>query len=291
MAEETEPTEVEMRNLAPLVPKPGDRCTDALFRYLKRQFEIFDFLFFVIHLAKHADKSRFAAAEALAKLGSEEHMERFKRVQEDKEPTFDKLKSFAEYQSENMLIRFADNFLCYLSEITQMCILKRPELLRSNEQVKLDDVLKFSSYKELVSFLTDRKINELSYGGIRDIADYFLQRLGLALTESEDQSTRLSVAIELRNISTHNRGVVNDLFLRRLASVPHGLIFTRGKRFHAGYDELTLLANNMCMIAKRLDDLCSVKFRLQRKAYKTWKSPNKGGSRRSAASSPLKQRA
>ena len=212
------------------------------------------------------DKNRYTAAEALSKMGSQEHIEHFKRVQENKEPAFGKLKSFAEYQSENMLIRFADNFLCFVSEIIQACIHKRPELLRSNEQVKVDEVLKFTSYRQLVSYLTDRKINELSYGGLKDIADYLMQRLGVPLVTSKEESALLNVGIELRNISTHNRGIVNDLFLRRLPEVPHGYNFTKGKRFHAGYDELAPLANNMCAIAKRLDDLCATKFGLQRKS-------------------------
>jgi hypothetical protein len=48
-------------------------------------------------------------------------------------------------QIENVTIRMVDNFLCFLSDTIQSCMKKRPEMLRSSETVKIEDVLKFSS--------------------------------------------------------------------------------------------------------------------------------------------------
>ena len=83
---------------------------------------------------------------------------------------------------------------------------KKPELLRSREQIKTEDVLQFTSRRDLVDFLVNRKLNELSYGGLRGIEEFMDQRLNVVLVDNDDERSRLSIAIELRNIYTHQPG-------------------------------------------------------------------------------------
>ena len=60
-------------------------------------------------------------------------------------------------------------------------------------------------------------------------------RLKLPLAENETERTELGIAIDLRNIYTHNRGVVNELFLNRISGRAHSYEFLEGKRFNAGF--------------------------------------------------------
>ena len=247
-----------------------DLCTGALYRYLRRHFLIFDFFFFGIHLATAQDSMGFTAAKALAENGSEADQARLERWEANKQPTFKKLQSFGEFQSENICIRSVDNFLAYISETIQMCMKSRPEMLRSREMISIEDVLRFGEYDSLIEFLVERKINELSYGGIREVNSFLTDRTGINLWSSDEERSLLGISVELRNLYTHNRGVVNDTFLRKTKGASHSYQFIRGKRFHADFDEIVTLTNNMFTISVRLDCEVSNKYDLPRREYESW---------------------
>lgn len=260
-----------------LVPRSiasATACSKAAYRFQLQHHRIFDFFFFGLGLVTFVDKGRFNAAKALAGAGgSEQDKARFEAVKNDPEPTFRKLISFSGYQSEIMVIRSVDNFMSFLSETLQACMFKKPELLRSKEQIKTEDALRFSNRRDFVDFLVSRKLNELSYGGLRGIEEFFDQRISVPLIESEQERTALSVAIELRNLYTHNRGVVSELFLSRLHGKTQGYDFVMGKRFHADFDEIVRLGNNLFDIAIRLDSTILKKFGVERKRFTTWDGP------------------
>jgi hypothetical protein len=257
----------------PRMPRRQAACSEAGYRFQLQHFRIFDFFLFAVMLSTNADKVRFTAAKVLAGVGVTEYVANFEKVQENPQPTFRKLQSFGEYQSELMIIRSVDNFMSFLSETLQACMSKQPELLRSNEQIRTEDVLRFSNRRELVDFLVNRKLNELSYGGIRGIEEFLDQRLNVTLVDNDDERSQLGIAIELRNIYTHNRGVVNELFLSRLGAHEHAYKFAQGERFHADFDQIVGFANNLFDIAVRLDDRALAKFGLQKKRYVTWDAP------------------
>ncbi len=257
----------------PRAPKCLASCSEAGYRFQLQHFRIFDFFMFALRLSTRADEVRFTAAKALADGGSDKDCAIFKKVQQDPKPAFRKLKSFGSYQSELMMIRLVDNFMSFLSELLQACMSKKPELLRSKEHIKTEDALRFTNRRELVDFLVNRKLNELSYGGLRGIEEFLDQRLGMALVDNDAERTALSVAIELRNIYTHNRGIVNELFLSRIASREHTYKFVQGKRFHADFDEIVGFANQLFDIAVRLDSDAIAKFSVKKKRYETWDAP------------------
>jgi hypothetical protein len=259
--------------LMPRAPKRDASCSEGGYRFQLQHFRIFDFFLFALRLSTNADEARFTAAKALASVGDKEYVANFEKVQQNPQPMFRKLQSFGGYQSELMIIRLVDNFMCFLSETLQACMSKKPELLRSKEQIKTEDVLRFTNRRDLVDFLVNRKLNELSYGGLRGIEEFLNQRLNIALVNNDDERSRLSIAIELRNIYTHNRGVVNELFLSRMAGHRHDYNFVQAKRFRADFDEIVGFANNLFDVAIRLDGQALAKFGLQKKRYVTWDAP------------------
>jgi hypothetical protein len=265
-------------NSFPIYPENKHLCTEKLYYFLRRHFSIFDLLFFNIDLARNADRVRLVAATALAKTGEDKHAKALEEAEKNKDAMFKKLQSFSVLQSENLCIRLADNLLCYISEIIQACMLKRPELLRSGEMIAIEDVLKFSSYAELTAFLVDRKLNELTYGGIKGISAFLTERTGFDLFSNENERALLTLSIELRNIYTHNRGVVNELFLKR-TSTARSLFpawrFKQGERFHAGFTSTTVLANNMYRIASKIDAQAATKFKIKKKTYGKWDQERK----------------
>ena len=161
-------------------PKRTTICTEAFSRFLRDYHENLDSFFFLVRLVAQADEGRARAAKALIVVGGEpEEVERLEKSAADPDATLRQLKRFSSVQSRNLTNSTVNGFQRYFSEIIQAAALKRPELLRSSETVRIDEVLRFRRYKDLISFLIDKKINELSYGGIRGMEAYFGDRLGI----------------------------------------------------------------------------------------------------------------
>lgn len=159
---------------------------------------------------------------------------------------------------EMMLCRGAENFLTYVSELLALVFRSRPETLRSSETVRLDAVLKHPTMEELVRDLAERRVNQLSYQGMRDLSAYLSERLGFELFPQAEDLERAVRIIESRNLIVHNRGIVNDLFLSRVPStagkVGEPLTFDTNQIF----DDLEFIALSVYSV----DDRAVRKFRL-----------------------------
>jgi hypothetical protein len=250
------------------VGEAGALCTKPLIFYLREQSRIFGFLFFASDLAHRADEGRLRAARVLANTSDANKRDEAQRllevVERNKEPTFQRLQQFNKIITDNMIAGFVNNFLCYLAELLQLCMVLRPELLRSSETVRLDDILSFNNFSDVIEYLSEKKINDLSYGGMRDIESFVKSRLGALLWMDDNERMLLILATELRNIVTHNRGRVNRLFLNKIQGLAHAFSFEIGNRHRIEFYDLVLLANNMATIAIRLDEQPAVKFGIDR---------------------------
>lgn len=262
----------------PVKPKQTQLCSYALYRFLRRYELIFDFFFFGINLATRADKGRNIATEALIKIDlditEEERSQKLKNLREENH-AFKELQRFGAFQSENMCIRTSDNFMSFVSEIIKSAMLKRPELLKSNETVKIEDIMRFTDYDSLTTWLVEKKLNDLMYSGIRGIEDFLKERTGFKIAENEKEHCLLSICIELRNIYTHNRGRVNEIFLKRLPKYKHDFLFKEGEYFHTEFDDLSILSSNVLNLAKRLDEKIAKKYKTPRKRYSSWLKESK----------------
>ena len=221
-------------------------------------------------MATSIDKQRLVAAKALAKFGSEEDRLRLEELNDSPQQMFDKLTTFSNLQSENLCIRSIDNFTSYLSEIVQRVMKKRPEILKSSESILLEDVLEFKNYRDLIEFISNRKINELSYKKLSEFEKFLKDRTGLFFTDIKKDRSTLMLGIEARNIYTHNRGVVNEVTLRKLSEMNIDHDLKHGERYHMGFDELTQLQNASMRIARNIDSRFAEKFRIQRKKFSTF---------------------
>ncbi|NEX94649.1 hypothetical protein [Caulobacter sp. 17J65-9] len=254
--------------LSAITPR-GDRiCSAALYRFFVDYYDAANFFMFVIKLVGQADEGRMRAAKALSTI-SPEDAERYKKTLEKPNLVLNQLSRFSSHQSKNMVLSATNSFLCYYSEIIQAAINKRPELLKSSQTIRLDEVLAFKRYSDIVSYLVDKRINSLSYGGILQMEEYMRDRLGIETFKDDDQKHLLLIFIELRNILTHNRGVVNDLFLSRVKN-HMGFKFRSGKQFHCDLDVFARLSKNCIDVACDIDKGVCEKFGIQRKRYATW---------------------
>lgn len=124
--------------------------------------------------------------------------------------------------------RFVDRYLLHVSEVLTALFTLRPEMLRSNEKVEIQFILEHTSMEELVKALIERKVTALAFEGMRKLAHYFDGHLKIPLFDTDEQLEVGVLAVELRNLFTHNQGVVNRLFKQR---VP-GFDCTLGERLN-----------------------------------------------------------
>ncbi|HEY8724212.1 MAG TPA: hypothetical protein VIL92_10195 [Gaiellaceae bacterium] len=129
---------------------------------------------------------------------------------------------------EMALQRQVDQYLTYLSHLIALLFRSRPETLHAGppgrqaetEAVSLDVILQHATMEDLLNTVVERRVENLAYKGMGELADYLGQRLGFDLFASDDQRHMAVLVVEVRNIITHNRAVVNDTFVRRVKESP-----------------------------------------------------------------------
>lgn len=258
-----------------IILDPKRLCTRALYRFVQDYHETVRFFLFTVNLATRADEMRLIASKALAGHGgSPEYIKGYEEAQANPSPVFDELKKFGSIQSQTLVLRASNAFLLYYSEIIQSAILKRPEILKSRQTIRWDELLGFTRFDEVVRYLIDKKVNELSYAGLGQMEEFMFERLGLAGSLSDEQRALVAIFVEIRNIYTHNRGVVNGIFLARVND-HMGFNFVDGEYFHTDFDAFYRLGGNCLEVAYTIDEAIAKKFGLKRKRYSVWRSGNK----------------
>jgi hypothetical protein len=249
-------------------PRGTGSCSDPFYRFISEYDELVQAFFFTVWNAARVDEVRNIASEALALV-------RDKAVEGTKEQkdfrngaAFKRVREYSPLLSRNLVVGMANNFFSYVSEMLQHVLRRKPEVLRSSERLTNEEVLQFTRVKELVAYMADKKVNELAYGGLKGVEDYVRDRLGIAMFENEDERIKLTILVELRNIHTHNRGVVNEIFLKRVGHRQLGdFEFTLDKKTHVNFDQFVLLSRNAIDVASRLDANLGKKFSVRRTAY------------------------
>lgn len=118
--------------------------------------------------------------------------------------------------------------------------------------------------------LPDRSHTQrLAYKSIEEVEKFTRDRTKVELFSDDNERLLLTVAIEMRNIYSHNRGNVSEVTLKRLARFDHSLALRRGERLNATIAELFELVDNLAVIARRLDASLAAKFKIRRMRYGT----------------------
>jgi hypothetical protein len=123
-----------------------------------------------------------------------------------------------------MLCRAVDNYLTYMKDLLALIFRTRPETLKSSETERLDFVLQYSTMEELISALSEKRVEELSYRSMQDLHNYLDKELGFRLFNKEELDNAVRINL-IRNIIVHNRGIVNRIFISKLpANSPANLL-------------------------------------------------------------------
>ena len=209
----------EIAQLPIFYPKGTMVCTDSLYFYFSDFSEIIDLFLMTVELASKIDESARQAAYVLVKIDkalddekvSTEELEARRNASLERIRTRGASKRLAQYATMNarhLVTSLADCFLAYLSRLIQSVLKRSRNTLKSGETIRIDDLLEFKTNRELLNFIIDRKINELSYGGMKKIEDYVKERFGISVFKDDKSRNMLIIFLELRNIYVHNRSML-----------------------------------------------------------------------------------
>jgi hypothetical protein len=159
---------------------------------------------------------------------------------------------------EMALSRSVDNFLSYVSDILTQAITTRPDLLKTQEQVTLEEVLHHASLEDFVRWAAERRVNQLSFKGLVDIAQYIEKRLGLTLHTTDEDWKSLKEAVAVRNIVVHRRAIADERFLWAMK----GTTLTPGQKFSVPREMLAETMKCTMRIVRDFDMRVAAKFNL-----------------------------
>lgn len=151
---------------------------------------------------------------------------------------------------EAAISRAVDNFLAYVSDILTQAITARPDLLKSEEKVTLEEVLEHDSIEDFTRWAAERRVNQLSFKGLGEIAQYVEKRLGLKIDASEEDWRYLNRAVAIRNLIVHRRAVIDERFLWAM----NDSTLTKGEKFTA---DAALLADTLACAMRIVGDFDS----------------------------------
>lgn len=186
-------------------------CREYFLTYAR----INSFFHFVLHNVAHIDRTAEVAHKAL--LETEDDPGKRRELEDSwskRKGAIDALRDQRQFFIEIVLVRHVENYLNYLSSLLFEIFTQRPETLRSSDKIELEEVLRHATVDGIVRSVAERKVESLSYSSFQDLAGFFQDRFSLSLAADEDVPTIIH-AIETRNISVHNRCVVNRRFVSR----------------------------------------------------------------------------
>lgn len=157
--------------------------------------------------------------------------------------------------------RGVDNFLTYVSEILYEVFLRRPEILKTSQrETTVAEVLEHATRADFIAFVAEDLVRELAYKGLANLNKFVGKKLKVPLVEKDTDLETLVRIVEDRNLIAHNRGVVNKLYLHRVAKPRHLLSRRLPFHTHETVEDYVFLHD----VAADFDARVRAKFRLRK---------------------------
>jgi hypothetical protein len=134
-------------------------------------------------------------------------------------PIGDQVRAYRGFINEIWLCRGVDSFLSYLSELFALIFFTKPETLKSGETIRLESVLEHRTIAEVLAALAGKRVHELSYQGMGNLANYSSARIGFEIFPDAEDLAKAVRIIEMRNLVLHHRGIVTEGYLKRVPNL------------------------------------------------------------------------
>ncbi|PTB91953.1 hypothetical protein C9974_14190 [Marinobacter sp. B9-2] len=104
-----------------------------------------------------------------------------------------------------------------LGDVVRKIILQYPQKLSAKRTINLKSILEAASIEEVHLRATDQLLNEMSYKSPKEFAEFLEGMISVNLLECPAFHRYMEVKAS-RDIFIHNRGMVNDVYLRKAGS-------------------------------------------------------------------------
>ena len=193
------------------IPRVGTiPCQDFYNTYLR----IDSFFLWILYMASRLDEMEEADDKLLELLEDPKIEQEVRERRSKRKKMAEVVKENRQFFLETMLVRHVDNYLNYISSLLFEIFTQRPETLKSSEKIEIETVLICETIRDVVRTFAERKVESLSFSSIRDLYDFFKDRFKLELFPQK-QMPFVVEAIETRNISVHNRGIINKRYVSK----------------------------------------------------------------------------
>jgi hypothetical protein len=160
---------------------------------------------------------------------------------------------------EMLFCRGVNSFLTYLADLMTLIYEKYPKKLPSNKQTTYRFCIEHHIAGDLISALAEQTVMELTHQSLDALAKYFKKNLDLVLFTKGAHLANAGLCVDIRNVITHNRGIVNRFFIQRNPRFADDL----GKRVVLSERERREMLSTLGYCARQLDVRAIKKFGLE----------------------------
>lgn len=161
--------------------------------------------------------------------------------------------------NEMAFCRQVNSFLTYLADLMTLIYEKYPKKLPSKKQTSYGFCIEHHLVGDLIPALAEETVIELTHQNLDALAQYFKKNLDLVLFTKDSYALNASLCVDLRNIITHNRGIVNRFFIHRNPQFADDL----GKRVVINDKDSREMLGTLGYCARQLDLRAVKKFGLE----------------------------
>lgn len=113
--------------------------------------------------------------------------------------------------------RHVDNFQIFLEEMLRAIYLKQPGLLKRSEPIAVEKVLVHETMDAFVDDLRENRILKIAYKSVSVLASIVKEDMKFELFPDRRTAQDVALAFDVRNLVTHNYGIMNKIFLSKHA--------------------------------------------------------------------------
>jgi hypothetical protein len=160
---------------------------------------------------------------------------------------------------EMLFCRGVNSFLTYLADLVTLIYEKYPKMLQSDKQTSYRFCIEHHIAGDLIPALAEKTVMELTHQSLDLLARYFEKKLDLVLFTKNADLAKSALSVDIRNVITHNRGIVNRFFIQRNPQFAGDL----GKRVALDEQHTQKMLGTLGYCARQLDLRAIKKFRLE----------------------------
>ncbi|MEG1523277.1 MAG: ATP-binding protein [Bacteroidales bacterium] len=148
-----------------------------------------------------------------------------------------------------------DNFETYLSDILLEIYLAKPETLKSEQTVKVEEVLNCSDLQDFIMYWAKQKIGKLQKGSVKGFISENKQIRDLKVIDNVKQD-EIEKILQIRHLYSHRNGIVDDKFLKYFSG------FAPGAEHQIAIDEILNQIEYLTHVIDEIDKAAIAKYNL-----------------------------